>query len=405
MNVRRPAALVLATLTAATLLASCASPQAAAPVTTDAAEADSAEAGHGEIEGAAEVSEPPLALVSIDASGAVGMLDLLTGDEAEVGALDAPTALSTDGRYGFVTTYAGLAVVDSGRWSWDHGDHFHYYEAPAAILGTVPGEGAATVTAGALSTAGSTGVFFEGSGEAVLLDNAALSDGELTEAFRVDVDATGGVVAPLSAGALVADGDELVYLDSVGAATGDAIACVDASGAITTRVGLVVGCADGAVLATWQGGSPVFERIAYPAGVDAERALAFDGRKGRPTVAALAGSTGYWLLDTRALAWTYAATEVPLVRVVAADDADGNVVGLDADGRVHVFADGVETGVSDPLVGAVTDRVALTVDGQRAYLNDPDAGVVHEIDDADGARVARTLTPPTGAEFVMEVGR
>lgn len=399
MTPRRPL-LIVPTLLTIGALAACASeaPEQVAPAATS-------DAGHGEIAGAEEVSEPPLALLSIDANGTVGSIDLLSGEASEIGTVGAPSALASDGRYAFVTTADGLEIVDSGRWSWDHGDHFHYYLAEPSIVGTVPGSGDATVTTGALSTTGSTGVFFAGSGEAVLLDNAALADGEVEERFRVETGETSGVVAPLENGALVSLGDELVYHDSVGEPTGASVACDAASGTITTRVGLVVGCADGAVLATWEGSAPVFEQIPYPADASADRALAFDGRKGRPTVSAVAGTAGFWLLDSREPAWALVETETPLATVVAVDDADGQVVALDTDGRVHVYAaaSGEQLAVTEPLLETVGGTESLTVDGQRAYLSDPTASVVYEIDYADGARIARTLE--TTADFVTEVGR
>lgn len=387
-----PAALVAASLTA------CAG--AAQPAATPSSEG----AGHGAVQGAREVPEPPLALMSIDQDGGIGMLDLVEGDAAELDTIDAPLALSTDGRYGFAATDEGLTIVDSGRWSWDHGDHFHYYVAEPRVVGEVPGDGVPAVTTGMLSTAGSTGVFFPGSGEAVLLDNAGLADGRVDELFRLTTGEQQGIVAPLGDGALVTLDDELVFHDAAGT-PGAATACVKASGAITTRVGVAIACADGAVVATWEESAPVFERVPYPEKLDAEPAASFEGRKGRPTVAAVAGADGFWLLDTRALAWQLVATEVALERVSAVDDDEEHVVALDGEGRVRVFRAGEEVAVTDPLVGDVGASVSLTVDENRAYLNDPAAGVVFEIDYSDGARVARTLETPTTPEFLAEVGR
>lgn len=396
----RPLLLFPAVLTVAALAACTPAPSAAPstpPTTGD---------GHGAIAGAEEVAEPPLALLSLDAEGNAAVLDLLDEEVAELGTASAPSALASDGRYGFVTTGDGVEIIDSGRWSWDHGDHFHYYLAEPTLLGTVPGDGPVTVTSGALSTAGTTGVFFAGSGEAVLLDNKALSDGRIDELFRIDTGADAGLVAPVGDGALVADGDALVFRDRDGDATGAPVECIDAAGTITTRVGLVVGCADGAVLATWQDGELATERIPYPAGAP-DRALSFDGRKGRPTVAAVAGTTGFWLLDTRERSWTLTPTERPLTRVVAVDDAEGHVVAIDVDGRivVHLAEDGAVVGATETVLADGGSASSLVVDEQRAYVSDPAAGVVHEIDYADGARIARSLETPTAPAFFTEVGR
>src|SRR5699024_1743341 len=50
------------------------------------------DSGHGAIEGAEEVAEPQLHLVSIDRTGAVGMLNLLDGTSTELFSIDPPTA-------------------------------------------------------------------------------------------------------------------------------------------------------------------------------------------------------------------------------------------------------------------------------------------------------------------------
>lgn len=387
----------------ALLLAGCASPAEEAEGAADAAQESGTGEGHGAVEGAAEAAEPPLQLLSVSASGEVGTLDLLDGEAATLDAVGAPSALATDGRYAFATTDAGLEVVDSGVWTWDHVDHFHYYRAEPAAVGVVEGEGPAAVSGGALSTAGSTGVFFEGSGDAVLLDNAGLASGEIVETFRIATGEESGVVAPLGDGGVVAAGGSVRFYGADGEATGDEAACDDPSGAITTRVALVIGCADGAVLATAAGGGAAFESVAYPAGADAPRATAFDGRKGRPTVAALAGDEGFWLLDTRQQEWSLVETDEPLDAVTAVDDEDGNVVAIGADGRVRVYsATGEERAATDAIAG---EGSSLVVDAQRAYVSAPADGAVYEIDYADSARIARTLETPTDPAFVVEVGR
>lgn len=388
----------------------------AAGCATPSADDPSAESGagkdHGAVDGAQEVAEPQLHLTTIDADGAVAQLDLLEGSSAEVGAIGAPRAVDSDGRYLFATTSDGVEIVDSGMWTWDHGDHFHYYRGEPRVLGTVEGEGRATVATGPLSTAGSTGVFFEGSGEAVLLDNEALADGEVRELFRLEVEPHEGLVAPFGDGALVtvADGGEvtgLSYHDADGSAEENQIPCAGASGTITTRVGVVVGCADGAVLATETDGRPSFERIAYPKGTSAPPATSFDGRKSRPTVAALSGRTGIWLLDTRERTWSHLDAGVPLRQVVAADDEEGHVLALDTAGRVRIFAaeSRRQLAATEPLVNPSDKGVDLVVDQERAYLNVPAKGVVHEIDYADQARIARTLETPTAPVFFTETGR
>ncbi|UOQ59500.1 ABC transporter [Leucobacter rhizosphaerae] len=389
-----------------------------------ASDAVSDAAGHGAIAGAAEVAEPPLGLVAIDASGAVSTLDLLDGTLAELDAVEPPTRVDTDGRYVFAATDSGVEIVDSGVWTWDHVDHFHYYRAEARTVGTVKGDGAAAISTGLLSTAGSTGLFFPGSGDAVLLDNAALASGDIVETLRLDTGAPNGLVVPLDDGALVAtagagsraDALRVVSASGEDRAGVEAVPCTEPAGSITTRVGAVVGCADGAVLASVDAdGAPILERIAYPADAAAP-ATTFSARKGRPTVAGIGADAGVWLLDTRAREWTWIPTETALVAAAAVDDETGHVVTVGTDGIVRVLSagSGEVLAATEPLLAASlaaaadadpAARVALTVDANRAYVNDPAAGVVYEIDYADGARIARVLEPGTRPDHVVEVGR
>ncbi|WP_344885891.1 ABC transporter [Zhihengliuella alba] len=393
--------------------------------------ADAEAGGHGSVEGAQQVGEPQVKIASVDAAGAVGLHDLLTGESTELDPVGKPQALASGGRYLFVTTEAGLEVVDSGVWTWDHVDHFHYYRSDPRPVGAVAGEGESTVSTSSLPTAGSTGVFFQGSHEAVLLDNEALSEGAPEERFRIGLPAHRGLVAPVGAGALVTVPDasgtvaEVQYYDAEGSPVeGVSAACPAAEGTITTRVGVVVGCLDGAVLATVDAdGKPALEHVPYPEGTEAPPATAFANRKGRPTVAALAGEgeaqRGVWLLDTRERVWELLPAPEPLVKVAAVDDADTHVVALGASGRLHVLTAG--PGEEAPAVVGSTEALAaapdggaltadtpgldLVVDQQRAYVNDPASGVVHEIAYNGEARLARTLETPVGADFFTEVGR
>jgi hypothetical protein len=396
-------------------LTACAAGTPSDDVDTGAeATADTTGEGHGAVAGAEELAEPRLGLTTIDRSGTVAHLDLLDESVVELGSIEAPTAVETDGRYLFAETPRGLEVVDSGVWTWDHVDHFHYYRADPRLLGTLEGEGAATVATTNLSTSGSTGVHFAGSGDAVLLDTEALSRGELRERFRLDGEPGPGLVVPVGSFALVTEGrgasTTLVGHTADGDETGPAESCPDASGTITTRVGAVVGCSDGALLATVEDDELVVERIPYPAGGTAPAATAFDNREGRPTVAGLAGSEGVWLLDTRARAWTLLPAPTPLVSVTAVDDADQRLLALAQDGRVLVLdgTTGQVVAETAPLVAeslAAGTTPTLVADQQRAYLSAPVEGRLYEIDAADGARIARSFETATEPAFVAETGR
>ncbi|SJN07949.1 Zinc ABC transporter, inner membrane permease protein ZnuB [Leucobacter sp. 7(1)] len=390
-------------------------PQPDAPPTTEPG------SHHGDIAGAEEVSEPPLHLVTIDAHGAVGLFDLLSGSESSLGTIAPPVTATSDGRYVFAAREDGFDIIDSAAWTWDHGDHFHYYRGTPALLGTIPGSGLGTTVGGPLATAGHSGVFFPSSGEAVLLDNAALAEGRITESFRIQVTPHAGLLAPLGDGAVVTEVDtpadaengpnRVRFLTADGTPATTSAPCPSASGAQVTRVGVVIGCSDGAVLGTIDAaGEPHFTHIPLP-DLSAAPATEFAGRKGRPAVAGLGTDSGFWLLDTRAQGWKWTASDVPLIRAVAVDDAAGHVVTLDQDGRVRVFSAGVERAVTAPLLTAADltqaaePAISLTVDANRAYLGSQELGTVFEIDFADSARIARELRPAVGPTLLAETGR
>ncbi|WP_104164444.1 ABC transporter [Cryobacterium sp. N22] len=425
--------LAVATILGAT---ACASP-AAGPATTPPASA----VPHGYVAGAAEMAEPQLHLATVNTAGSLALLDLLDGTSSPVTTLDQVSGLSTDGRFVFAAA-AGpgtVTIVDSGAWTVDHEDHQHYYRAGPAVVGTVTGTGTGVVSAGGTLTT----VRFADSGTGLLLDAHDLGDGTVTELARIEGEPGAGVLVPFGdrviTGRTDAPGSTANGIDAVQVleASGDPVAgatadCAELSGTITTSVGVVFGCADGALLATagtgTDGGTDAstdaaaaiaFERIPFPDGVAAaDRAVEFRNRAGRPTVAAVAGDSGAWLLDTRERRWSRLGTDTPLLQVTAVDDDAEHVVALARDGRVLVLeaTTGRTLAATEPLLpatlaaaangaAALLDGVELTVDAGRAYLNAPTDGVVYEIDFADSARIARSFPIDGEPRFLAETGR
>ncbi|WDG17965.1 ABC transporter [Microbacterium sp. Clip185] len=394
--------LAFTALTASALLfAACASPPQSEPQPT-------AGAGHGQVAGAAEVSEPPLHLLTATTDGRLTLLDLLSEETSSLGRIDAPLATATDGRYLFADTGDGVEIVDSGMWTWDHVDHFHYYRAEPRVLEKVPGHGTARIATTNSSTTGDTGIFFA-DGEAVLLDTEALSKGEVAERFRVRMPEHEGYIVPVGDHALVTTGAGAVQVrDRDGALHGDPVPCADPAGTLTTRVGAILGCRDSVLLAVAADAGTVVERIALPDGVTAPRVWA--NREGRPTAAGLSPDGSIVLLDTRARTAATIAAPRPLLAVTAVDDASEHVLGLTADGRVSVIdgATGAELALTEPLVAASLAAgwtPTLIADDRRAYLNGITERVLFEIDFADAGRIARTFTTTDEPAFVAETGR
>ena len=411
---------------------------ACSPATSsDAAGAASAPTGdaetalpHGYVEGASELQEPALRLVAAS-DGTLTALDPATEQAVRLADVGDAELLATDGRYVAASGPDGLTLVDGAAWTVPHGDHSHYYLAEPRVVAE-PGDldgGPGAEEARIASSASLTAVTWPGSGRGVLLDGDALGDGELVETGRVEGTPHDSVLVPLGdvvvasvvsgvggagdgGGRAGSAADEVrVYTAEGEPVDGARASCEGLRGAAPTRVGVVVGCADGAVLVTESEGSGVgIERIPYPEGTPAsDVATSFEARPGRPAVAAVAGTRGAWLLDVRARTWTLVATPEPLLRATAVGDSDDTVVGVDASGRVVVSSPEGLVAQTEPLLagdlvdGALPAGVQLEVDVARSYVNSPASGLVHEIDHADAARVARSLELP--ADLLVETGR
>ncbi|MBO9042475.1 YncE family protein [Curtobacterium flaccumfaciens] len=352
---------------------------------------------HGYVAGASESQEPQVRLLAMSASGATALHDLLTEETTELDDVDAPEHSATDGRFLVTSDADRTTIVDGGSWTVDHGDHTHYYAAEPRVVGTIDGGGRVAVH----SSETMTTITWPDRAEAVVLDREALGQGEVDETARIDA----SVLLPMGEQLVAADGDTVRVLDADGEATDAADAaetCTDPAGGIVTRAGAVVGCADGAVVVDDAGETSFVD---LPDG--AERPTAFAARAGRPTVAGLAGTTGFWLLDVRQGSWRLVPTERPLRAVVAVDDEDEHVVGVDDSGRVVVVtASTGKVATTTALIDTGADAPApmLQLDAQRAYVADPSDGTVHEIDFADGARVARTIELPVTPVAFAEVG-
>lgn len=377
---------------------------------------------HGYVEGAEELTEAQLSLVLGGRDGAVTMLDLVTEEQTALqDAADADViGLSGDGRFLFRVARSDAAeyseetsvdIVDSGVWTVEHGDHFHYYRAEPRTIGAVTGSGPAVVHTADRRTA----VTFPESGEVVVLDHDDLGDGVIGDSQRLSITPhTGALALPYGGGILVTSPDAAGVPASVEAIGPDGISasapCAAASSATLTRVGAVFTCATGAVLFTVAGDEVIFEEIASPAGATAPPATALQGRTGRPAVAGIAGDEGAWRLDSRAREWIFLPTDTPLVAASAVSDDADLTVAVAATGRIIVLdAAGSVLATTEPVLAAstadsaTTAQVRLIVDAQRAYVSDPAQNRILEIDYRDGARIARTFSV-ADATFLEQVG-
>ncbi|MEV5829549.1 hypothetical protein AB0L25_28695 [Spirillospora sp. NPDC052242] len=359
---------------------------------------------HGYVEGAEETAEAQWRLVLTEAGGGrIHTLDPATGETAPAGEAAGVTAARTDGRFAYLSTPNGLRVFDGGTWTVDHGDHVHYYRADARTVGDADVPETSGVSGDLAVTA------LAGGGEVRVLDRKALDSGKLAELARVP------------GRAAVAHAEHLVVASAAGEVTvhrrdGRRVsrlpeACPEPAGQATTRRGAVLGCADGALLVTGEDGTFQAAKIAYPGTVPRdERAADFRHRPGSDVLAARAGDEGAWVLDVRARAW-HRVGDGPAVAVNAVGE-DSPVLLLGEDGALRSYdpATGEELARTDLLDdmggadGADGAAPVIEVDTARAYVNDPAAKTVHEIDYNDELRVARTFDLPFSPAHMVETG-
>ncbi|MET4658944.1 hypothetical protein ABID80_002659 [Streptomyces sp. PvP037] len=370
-------------------------------------------APHGHVEGAREAAEQQSRLLLNDpTTGDTRVLDLTTGKAHETSPRAGAVELTTDGRFGYFRTADGIRVLDGGTWTVDHGDHVHYYRAGIRDVGRLPADKGAHVRGDTAVTA-VTGE----DGRAVTYRRTAF------EKHRV------GPARPLPgkhAGAVVPYAEHLLTLtddgtgtpevtvhtrDGARAASTDAT-CEDPKGDAVTRRGVVLGCADGALLISEDDGHFTAERIPYAGDVPAdERAVSFRHRAGSDTLTAHAGDRAVWVLDVRERTWTRVETG-PVVAANTAGEGSPLLV-LETDGALHGYdvATGEETARTERLLtgehraGAGGGGPVVENDRSRAYVNAPKDRRVYEIDYNDGLRVARTFDLDMEPRLMVETGR
>ncbi|WP_459957603.1 zinc ABC transporter permease AztB [Nocardia sp. IFM 10818] len=356
---------------------------------------------HGYVPGAAEAAEEqPRVTLADKETGRIQILDLITEQVTDLGALPGVEGIARDNRYAYVSAGARVHVVDAGAWVVDHGDHMHYYRTTPREIGTLARTGVTAVHGDVALTAVQFGA------RTALLDRVALDAGQVVEKRVVD-----GLVVPYAEKLVVVRTDsgraEIRDRDDAAVrALGES--CPVPRGSAVTRRGVVFGCADGALVVSHTEDGFAAAKIPYPQPVpDGERAAAFAHRPGSTTLVAPAGARGVWVLDIRARTWTLVESG-PAVSANTAGEGSALLV-LTRDGVLHGYdpATGAPTGRLPVLSGPVPDGSApvIEIDTNRAYVNDPRARVVHEIDYRDNLRAARTLPVESTPSYLVETGR
>ncbi|MFI8207330.1 hypothetical protein [Streptomyces sp. NPDC085937] len=372
-----------------------------------------AAAPHGYVEGAREAAEQQSRLILNDpGTGNTRILDLITGQVHTTAQVKDAVRLETDGRFGYLHTPGGIHVLDSGVWMVDHGDHVHYYSTATRDVGELPAGGRAQVRSDAAVTA-----VTDEDGLTLLYDRGKLEKGEIASPRTLPGTHTGAVVPyeeHLLAFTNEGGATGLVILDREGrrVASPD-VTCEEPRGDAVTRRGVIIGCADGALLVRARNGVFTAEEIPYGE-TDVpteERATAFRRRPGSDTLTAAAGDEAVWVLDVTERTWTRVNTG-QAVAVNTAGEGSPLLV-LETDGALHVYdsATGEQTAQTKPLLadgrwaGPDGSAPVIEVDRSRAYVNDPEGKKVFEIDYNDGLRIARSFDLDVRPVLMAETGR
>ncbi|MGW6605513.1 hypothetical protein [Streptomyces sp. NPDC055036] len=361
---------------------------------------------HGYVEGAQEAAEQQSRLVMADAAtGTVRVLDLITEAVTPLRRVGPVKGITTDGRFAYLTTGTGAEIVDSGAWMVDHGDHVHYYRAPIRTVGEIGGPGPVR----AHSDPGITALSF-GDDSVRLFDRKALEKAH-PGAGRALPGATAPVV-PYKEHLVVPGGgaarDRVEIRDRAGGLVSSPDGtCPEPRGTALTRRGVVMGCADGALLVGESGGTFSARKIPYGTAVaPAERAGEFRHRAGSTTLTAEAGPEAAWILDVTKRTWKRIETGPVAAVNTAGEGTPLLVLGTDGSLSAYDLATGERT-AHTPLLSPIADGPApvIEVDTSRAYVNDPAGRKVHEIDFNDRLRKARTFPLDFTPTYMVETGR
>ncbi|MFI6230219.1 hypothetical protein ACIBCR_23265 [Micromonospora echinospora] len=359
---------------------------------------------HGYVAGAEELSEAQSAIAyATRGARRLHLLDLATASEKEISLSHGAERVTEDGRF----VYVGdgdrrIEIVDAGVWTVDHTDHVHYYRAPARSVGAL------TLDAPIRTVAGSEAHTTIGTadGKVTVLDRRGLEAGRVAILATIDASSSTALAVPYADQLLVAVGDDparpanrITAMNERGEPTGALeIPCAAPRGWAALRGGAVIACEDSLVRVKREDEkltATVLDSPRTPVPADTF------GYRPRSNEAAVADRAGIWSVNAAKATLRYLpATGRELV--AAASPADGStVLAVDTSGTLLSY----DLATGELLAQKSVSASNLTLDVNRAYLAEPDARVIHEIDYRDGLRTARTLRVAERPDLVVEVGR
>jgi hypothetical protein len=395
----------------------------------DADDEHDGDGDHPEAPGGAEEIDAPVVRLAVadPTTGALALVDVDAPDDATTLELAAPATGATtteDGRFVVVRHEDAVTVVDGGTWAEGHGDHDHHFVGEPAVVGEVAGDHPSHL----ISHDERLALFFDGTGEAIVLDEDALVEGQVEEVGHVHA------AAPHHGFALPVD-DGYVLTDPAGAPDGElpeAVAVADEEGAVAETFpcaathgeaaiddGAAAACGDGVLLLqrddeTW--GSTT---VAYPAVEDADpygeatpRAWSLQASEEGDALVGVLGGRHLVRIDVEAATADAVDVGAPIAgKGLALLDDGVTAAVLSTDGVLRLVDTATGTVAAEvPVLDAfeegeddVADR-QVVVAGERAWVTDPTTSTAVAVDLGAAPAVTGTLDLPVVPGAVQVVG-
>ena len=392
----KPAAVVAASAMVAVGCSSSPAPPAP-PETSSATTGD----GVAIAEGAREIDGALTKLVLVDpTTGATSVYDAVDETETEIGSYGPVSALYGDGRFGYLRAGQKTTIVDGGAWTFDHGDHYHYFASTPAEVATLE------LPVAAVAASNSTVAIQSETGAVDLFDREQLGAKSIESPQGLAVPADAASVVPYGSRVLTVSEDGRIQVtgeDGTADLDGE---CGAPTWARATRKAAVFGCGNGAVRITGGEKDLTVTAMPYPEAGPMPHPVQMYHRDRSDVFAGVAEGT-VWVLDSRQRRWT----PIPAADAVATNTAgDGTVLILHRDGSLSAVE--VNTGTETARVPLISGGVpaegpqpVVDLDSDRAYVNNAAANEIYEIDYADGLRIARTLRTEVAPGLMVEAGR
>ncbi|BBZ04502.1 hypothetical protein MCHIJ_39390 [Mycolicibacterium chitae] len=391
----------LGVLTASAVVAvGCANGSGPAPPPTETSSATTGD-GVAVADGAREIDGALTKLVLVDpATGDTSVYDAVQETETALGSYGQVSAIFGDGRFGYLRAGERTTVVDAGAWTFDHGDHYHYFATEPAEVATLD------VSVDAVAAGNSTVALRTGTGATELLDREKLGQKKVEKPAQLGVGPDVAAAVPYGSRLVTVTADGRLQVTDESGTSAVAGECPEVTWALASRRAVSFGCATGAVRVTGGAGELTTTAMAFPPDAPAQAPAQMASRDRADVFAGLSAGT-VWVLDSRQRAWTV----IPVHNAVATNTAgDGSVLVLRRDGSLSSFD--VDTRTETARVPLIADGVptdgfppVIDIDSDRAYVNSAATKEVYEIDYADGLRIARTLRTEVTPGLMVEAGR